>query len=158
MLWGNGAQGDQDAGRLSAFKALTQSPAYIMGFYEPDCLPPMSSAIDPIVGECGIRLTNRSLTALASVLWNSLIVPHRSNGGSVLLSPGMCKQADETWLQPFQSAIGASNMWDITAIHVNKNNMDGVRKDIDHYWNTYGKPIWVTEVSAVKSGPSCAWG
>ena len=39
-------------------------------------------------------------------------------------------------------------MWDITAIHVNKNSQTGVQEDIDYYWNTYGKPIWVTEVSS----------
>jgi hypothetical protein len=88
------------------------------------------------------------LIATAAALWESLIVPHRTNGGSVLLSPGMCKQKEETWLTPFKNAFSnPSSMWDITAIHINKNNMDGVRADIDYYWNTYGKPIWVTEVS-----------
>jgi hypothetical protein len=38
------------------------------------------------------------------------------------------EQADETWLTPFKNAI--TTEWDITNIHVNKNNMDGVKKDI----------------------------
>jgi hypothetical protein len=51
MLWGNGNQGSQDWSRLSSFKAMTQAPPYIFGFYEPDCLAPMSSDIDPSVGK-----------------------------------------------------------------------------------------------------------
>lgn len=76
----------------------------------------------------------------------------------------MVEQADETWLKEFSKKI--STPWDFTAIHVNKNNLDGVKKDIvcflverrvtklrwpaqDHYWTTYGKPIWVTEFACV---------
>lgn len=97
-------------------------------------------------------------------LWNTLIAP-KGWAGSVLLSPSMCKQAAEHgWLQPFQSKI--SKDWDITNIHVNKNSAAGIYADIvsvtfaprlcvsdapvqDHYWNTYGKPIWVTEFACV---------
>jgi hypothetical protein len=25
-------------------------------------------------------------------------------------------------------------------------DMEGVKKDLDHYWDTYKKPMWVTEV------------
>jgi hypothetical protein len=75
------------------------------------------------------------------------------------------EQADETWLKQFKSQI--STGWDFTAIHINKNNLDGVKKDVvrllhpailiegtdddnqDHYWNTYKKPIWVTEFACV---------
>jgi hypothetical protein len=39
--------------------------------------------------------------------------------------------------------------WDITNIHINKLDRAGVEKDIDHYWTTYGKPIWVTEFACV---------
>jgi len=59
----------------------------------------------------------------------------------------MCKQAAETWLSQFKSQI--STEWDFTAIHINKNSLDGVKKDIDHYWNTYHRPIWVTEFACV---------
>lgn len=134
MLWGDGHTGDQDATRLAEFKALDYHPAYIMGFYEPDCDPPMSSAMD---------------SSSAASLWNELIVPHRTAGGSLLISPGMCKQKDETWLTPFRTAIGEDNMWDITSIHINKNSIEGAKADIDYYWNTYGKPIWVTEFACV---------
>ena len=51
MLWGDGHTGGQDAQRLAEFQALSYSPSYIMGFYEPDCYPPMSSDIDPSTGE-----------------------------------------------------------------------------------------------------------
>lgn len=40
----------------------------------------------------------------------------------------MIEQADETWLKEFSKKI--STAWDFTAIHVNKNNLDGVKKDI----------------------------
>ncbi|KAJ3488079.1 hypothetical protein NLJ89_g11652 [Agrocybe chaxingu] len=58
----------------------------------------------------------------------------------------MCKQIDETWLAEFAQKI--STPWDFTAVHINKNNLDGVKKDIAHYM-TYGKPIWVTEFACV---------
>jgi len=38
------------------------------------------------------------------------------------------EQADETWLKEFAGKI--STPWDFTAIHVNKNNLDGVKRDI----------------------------
>lgn len=132
-LWGNGNTGSQDSGRVAAFEALTGSYPYVQGFYEPDCSPPMSSAIDPWT---------------AAPLWNSAIAPWKAKG-ALLVSPGMCKQADEDWLTPFKNAIGGDNMWDITSVHINKVDMDGVRKVLDHYWNTYGKPMWVTEFACV---------
>jgi hypothetical protein len=38
------------------------------------------------------------------------------------------EQAAETWLSQFKSQI--STEWDFTAIHINKNSLDGVKKDI----------------------------
>jgi len=58
----------------------------------------------------------------------------------------MCHQAAATWLKKFSEQIKTD--WDITNIHVNKNNMDGVRADLDHYAQ-YGKPIWVSEFACV---------
>lgn len=58
----------------------------------------------------------------------------------------MCKQADEDWLPGFVDIIGQSNMWDLTAVHINKLDQAGVQKDLDHYAK-YGKPLIVTEVS-----------
>lgn len=76
------------------------------------------------------------------------------------------EQAAETWLGQFKSKI--STQWDFTAIHINKNSLAGAIKDVvrayihlstssnatydhtqDHYWNTYQKPIWVTEFACV---------
>lgn len=45
MLWGAGTVDSTDASRLSAFKALTTAPQYIIGFEEPDCSTPGSSNI-----------------------------------------------------------------------------------------------------------------
>jgi len=50
MLWGDGHTSAEDAQRVADFKALSYSPAYIMGFYEPDCSPPMSSDLNPSSG------------------------------------------------------------------------------------------------------------
>lgn len=134
MLWGAGHADGQDSARLAAFKSLTYTPEYVIGFEEPDC--PAGS------GSAGIDV------ATAAQVWNEYVAP-LGEKGSVLLSPSMCKQAAESgWLGPFEQQI--TRTWDITNIHVNKNNMDGVRADIDHYWNTYGqRPIWVTEFACV---------
>jgi hypothetical protein len=39
MLWGDGGLGNEedDSARVASFQALTTSPAYIIGFEEPDC-------------------------------------------------------------------------------------------------------------------------
>ncbi len=60
MLWGDAATGSQDATRLADFTSLAGNPKYVMGFYEPDCSPPMSSDIDPAVGEPMIRRYTRN--------------------------------------------------------------------------------------------------
>ncbi|KAF8899886.1 hypothetical protein CPB84DRAFT_1779617 [Gymnopilus junonius] len=131
MLWGNGTADAQDAERLAAFKHLSTIPLYVLGFEEPDC--PSGS------GSAGMSVSD------GVSKWESLIAPLRVHG-TKLGSPSMCKQADETWLAQFEGKI--STPWDFTAIHINKNSMDGVKKDIEHYM-TYGKPIWVTEFACV---------
>jgi hypothetical protein len=61
----------------------------------------------------------------------------------------MCKQADEEFLTPFKAQIKTE--WDVTNLHINKLDMEGVKKDLDHYWDTYKKPMWVTEVCSASS-------
>jgi len=52
MLWGGGSSKDkQDATRLAAFKAITTSPKYIMGFEEPDCSTEGSSSMTVELGK-----------------------------------------------------------------------------------------------------------
>ncbi|KAK4689886.1 hypothetical protein P7C73_g240, partial [Tremellales sp. Uapishka_1] len=131
MLWGDGSVDSTDASRLAAFKAITIAPKYIIGFEEPDCTTYGSSDIG---------------VATAAALWDSVIAPWQSQG-TLLLSPSMCHQKDETWLTPFKNAI--STQWDITNLHINKNSMDGVNADLDYYWTTYGKPMWITEFACV---------
>ncbi|WVF68302.1 hypothetical protein IAT40_003067 [Kwoniella sp. CBS 6097] len=139
MLWGAGTVDGTDAERLNVFKTITSTPQYVMGFEEPDCSTEGSANID--VG-----------TAVG--LWDSLIGPFKAKG-SALISPSMCHQAAEkyiNWLGAFNQQISVP--WDITNLHINKNNMDGVREDIDYYWNTFGKPIWVTEFACVDDSSS----
>jgi len=38
------------------------------------------------------------------------------------------EQGDETWLAEFKQKVRTD--WDFTAIHINKNNLDGVKKDV----------------------------
>ncbi|WVW87143.1 hypothetical protein I302_109200 [Kwoniella bestiolae CBS 10118] len=139
MLWGAGTVDSTDSSRLDVFKAITSAPQYIMGFEEPDCSTWGSANID---------------VSTAAGLWNTLIGPFKAKG-STLISPSMCHQAAEQyigWLGSFEKQISVP--WDITNIHVNKNNMDGVKADIDYYYNTFGKPIWVTEFACVDDSSS----
>lgn len=54
MLWGDGSSSDEDdASRFAAFKALTTSPAYIIGFEEPDCST--SGSADMSVEACELH-------------------------------------------------------------------------------------------------------
>ncbi|KAK7757535.1 hypothetical protein SLS62_000550 [Diatrype stigma] len=133
MLWGSGNNGEQDAARFAAFQQLSSAPQYLLGFNEPDCSGADTSA-------------NMSVDEGVS-LWNQLIAPW-GDQGSLLGSPSMCLQKDESWLQQFNGQQ-LSRSWDFTAIHIYKPDMAGVQEDIDHYWNTYGKPIWVTEFGCV---------
>ncbi|KAG6862482.1 hypothetical protein C0995_000028 [Termitomyces sp. Mi166 len=113
MLWGGGTADPVDAARLVAFKKITSPPPYVLAYEEPDCPPGSGSA---------------GMTVSAGVSgWERLIVP-LGKKGSLMGSPSMCKQADETWLAQFSSQI--SSQWDFTAVHINKNNIDGVKKDI----------------------------
>ncbi|KAG6813934.1 hypothetical protein H0H92_005188 [Tricholoma furcatifolium] len=132
MLWGSGTVDPTDAARLAAFKKITSTPPYVLAYEEPDCPPGSGSA-------------GMSVSAGVSE-WERLIVP-LGKKGSLMGSPSMCKQADETWLAQFGSEI--STPWNFTSVHINKNDINGVKKDIEHYWNTYNKPIWVTEFACV---------
>jgi len=78
-------------------------------------------------------------------VWEQYIAPFKAKGTKIG-SPSMCHQAAETWLKQFSQQI--STDWDFTNIHVNKNSMDGVKADLDHY-AAYGKPIWISEFACV---------
>lgn len=129
MLWGSGNLGGEqnDAARVDSFRSVGD-PTYIMGFEEPDCSTPGSANMD-------IQTTIDK--------WNELIAP-KSN--SLLISPSWCKQIHEEYMKPFTAGI--SRPYDITNVHINKNNMDGVRAAIDHYAQ-YNKPLWITEFACV---------
>ncbi|KAF7336698.1 Glyco-hydro-cc domain-containing protein [Mycena venus] len=131
MLWGGGSADGTDASRLAAFEQITQAPQYMLGFEEPDC--PSGG------GSAGMSVAD----GVAS--WEKNIAPFKAKG-TKLGSPSMCKQVAETWLKQFSQQIKTD--WDFTAVHINKNNMDGVRADIEHYAG-YGKPLWITEFACV---------
>ena len=123
---------------MSAFDNLTTTPEFMFGFYEPDCNCPASSYMT---------------TADGTSIWNEKLAPLASKG-TLLGSPSMCKQYSEDWLTPFsidtstkKSLLDAE--WRYTSIHINKNNIDGVMKDVGYYWVKYGRPIWVSEFACV---------
>ncbi|KAG6900812.1 hypothetical protein C0993_000131 [Termitomyces sp. T159_Od127] len=142
MLWGGGTADPVDAARLVAFKKIKSPPPYVLAYEEPDCPPGSGSA---------------GMTVSAGVAgWERLIVP-LGKKGSLTGSPSMCsmllyllrgrtvlivlilicpEQADETWLAQFSSKI--STQWDFTAVHINKNNIDGVKKDIVNFNARFG--------------------
>lgn len=106
----------------------------MMGFYEPDFTPPDSSSI--------------SSTSAAST-WSTTLAPLGAPKGSTLLgSPSLATQKDESWLTPFKDAPGHPT-WDFTCIHTNKPNVTGVMEDVEYYLAKYGKPIWVSEFACV---------
>ncbi|KAG5220304.1 Glyco-hydro-cc domain-containing protein [Salix suchowensis] len=172
MLWGAGTVDAQDAKRYAQFKKLTSPPPYVLGFEEPDCEGN---------GSAGMSVDD------GVYQWEKMIAPLKarepssgaprcadfivSEKGRLMDNFRAVEQADETWLAQFNKKV--KTPWDFTAIHINKDNMAGVQKDLvsyslplpakrkclptrsyqDHYWNTYKKPIWVTDspVSTVRS-------
>ncbi|GAA5860151.1 hypothetical protein JCM8547_009204 [Rhodosporidiobolus lusitaniae] len=126
MLWGNGDIDETDADRLAAFKAITTTPAYILGFNEPDLSSSVSAGMDP---------------KDAAELWEELIVPWKEKG-SLLGSPAPGMQGGETWLAQFQGNI--TTEWDFTAAHIYQSSKEDVQNVIDHF-KTFGKPIVITE-------------
>lgn len=104
-----------------------------MGFFEPDFTPPDSSDIP-------------STSAASS--WSSLIAP-LGKKGTLLGSPSLATQKDESWLTPFESAPEHPT-WDYTCIHTNKPTVEGVKEDVEYYLAKYKKPIWVSEFACVE--------
>ncbi|KAJ9113178.1 hypothetical protein QFC22_006017 [Naganishia vaughanmartiniae] len=132
MLWGAGSAGGTDQSRLAAFKSLSSTPAYIIGYEEPDC--PAGSGSAGFDVQTGINL------------WNELVGPWAAKG-SILIGPSMCKQAAESgWLEPFMEAVHVKPT--VTNVHINKNSREGIMADLDHY-ASYGLPMIVTEFACV---------
>ena len=104
----------------------------MFGFYEPDCDCPMSS--------------DMSDATVGASAWAEYLTPLKTNHGTKLGSPSMCKQKDEDWLTPFKAA-GAD--WDVTSIHINTYSLLRVMEDVEYYVYKYGKPIWVSEFAMV---------
>lgn len=137
MLWGNGHRGSvqSDWDRFSTFKSTWTNgavPKYMLGFNEPDC--PTGESSDMSVQS-------------AVQTWNQYIAP-LGNKGALLISPAMCMQESETWLRSFSSG-GLAADFDVVAVHIYTTTVEGARKVLDHYWNTYRKPMWITEFGCV---------
>lgn len=111
MLWGAGTADHTDSERLEAFRQLSGSHPYIIGFEEPDCTAGGGSA------EIDVDTAAR--------LWNELMAPW-ADRGAALVSPSMCKQYAETYLSEFMGKIDASKVA-IVNVHINKKSGDEVR-------------------------------
>lgn len=138
MMWGlgktsdSGGVVDNDAERFAAFKKLTPGKyKYVIGFNEPDMKSP---------GSAGFFSAEEGADA-----WNKWIVPH-GEAGSVLISPSMAKQADETWLKPFLSKV--SRQPDAIGVHIFQNDPSKVGRILDHFAQ-YNKPMWITETACI---------
>ncbi|KAK0532202.1 hypothetical protein OC834_002689 [Tilletia horrida] len=144
MAWGAGQSSAHDGELLRTFKSLfgassshrSSPPKVVLGFEEPDC--PTGH------GSSGVSV------GLAARVWNQVIGPLKQDG-TILVSPSMCHQTAETWLTPFEEQIDVP--FDVTNVHVNQDNIDDVKREIDYYWNKYGKPIYVTEFACVHTNP-----
>ncbi|KKY18916.1 hypothetical protein UCRPC4_g04711 [Phaeomoniella chlamydospora] len=147
MLWGKGDQclsgtdGPVDAERLSNFTVYVAAgetaPSIFFGFYEPDCDCDSSSHI-PSVPD-GIDA------------WNTYLAPLRSSNSIPLGSPSMCTQLDQKWLTEFNQTSSSHSVpeWDVTSIHVNKpTSAEGIAV-VEYYYQTFGKPVWITELTCV---------
>jgi len=110
-------------------------PTYLLGFNEPDCSGSASAGMSP---------------SDAAGLWISDIVPV-GNKGALLGSPAMCMQSSETWLKPFEAALGGAKSWDFTTVHLYTDNMADAKTTLDHF-SSYGRPLWVTEFGCVHTG------
>lgn len=143
ILWGEGDNPAEpsDGDRLQKFKQLAQEDNYVrfaQGFFEPDCPGYMSADMDV---DSGIRL------------WNEIVKPMEGKGTS-LISPSMCKQMAETWLQEFKEKGGD---WKYTNVHINKPDGKSVRAAVDQYLDRYGKDLWISEWACVydHTGRTC---
>uniref|UniRef100_V5EWL5 Asl1-like glycosyl hydrolase catalytic domain-containing protein n=2 Tax=Kalmanozyma brasiliensis (strain GHG001) TaxID=1365824 RepID=V5EWL5_KALBG len=139
MLWGLGrVNHDDDVARLNEFKTVKPGSApFVMGFNEPDFTGGGSSGTIPI--------------ADAAAGWEQYLAPHKA-AGAKLISPSMAMQQSETWLAPFLKAVKTQP--DIIAVHIFKDNMDGVNTVLNHFAQ-YGKPMWITEFACINyEGPS----
>lgn len=149
MLWGlgdqclDGSDGPVDMWRFDNFTAYVEteetSPSIFFGFYEPDCNCSSSSHIPDV--QTGVDK------------WNEYIAPLALRGIK-LGSPPMCTQLDQTWLSTFDAA-GVT--WDVTSIHINKPTAQEGIEVVEYYYQMFGKPIWVSELTCVndKDWSSC---
>jgi len=166
-----------DAQRLKQFQRLSSSssnkrhPKYVLGHEEPDCTSGGGSSGMGV--DKGVREWERLIAPLKG-RGTKIGSPSMCSECSIEYLYGKMKiylfseQVVETWL--IESASKISTPWDFTAIHVNKSSLNDVKRDIvsdvicfrknpavivivacfqDHYWKTYGQPIWVTELACV---------
>ncbi|KAJ7938551.1 hypothetical protein B0H13DRAFT_2301580 [Mycena leptocephala] len=97
-------------GRLAAFTKISHAPEYMLVLRSP---------------------TAHLVTYLLACLLQKVEPRHVQYGmtfGTSVSNAVYPAQTAETWLQEFSQQISAD--WDFTAVHINKNNMDGVAADI----------------------------
>lgn len=114
----------------------TPKPVYIMGFNEPD---QASQGNTPVVD--------------AIALW-----PELQNQNVPLVSPA-ATNAYNGWLGDFYNQIASRGYRvDFTAVHWYANpSVDGLINHLQSIYNTWGRPIWLTEFGNVDWAGNQAW-
>lgn len=154
MMWGGGED------NIEAMKTFTTDSNYILGFNEPD-----------IGSQANMKYWD------ATKVWGEYIKPLKLRKISpATAAPGgdsnwlkkfmfggyICKNTwlnDGSWGDYNDYEDEATKTWvagynedvDAVVLHYYRNviNIDGMVKAVNNLWNTYHKPIWITEVSVV---------
>lgn len=149
MMWGGGED------NIEAMKTLVTSSNYFLGFNEPDIVSQANmgfyDAVD-VWKQCISPLNMRKVSpAPAAPGGDSKWLECFMNGDYI------CKDPEGNWGRYYDYGDDATKTWkagladdvDAVCLHYYRNfiNLQGMKDAIDTLWNTYHKPIWITEIS-----------
>lgn len=154
MMWGGGNDNTE------AMKTFTTNSNYILGFNEPDIVSQANMNYWDAVKVWGQYIKPLKLRKISPA-------PAAPGGDSNWLKKFMfggyiCKNTwlnDGSWGDYNDYEDEATKTWvagynddvDAVVLHYYRNiiNLDGMIEAVQRLWNTYHKPIWITEVSVV---------
>lgn len=154
MMWGGGED------NIEAMKTFTTDSNYILGFNEPDIGSQANMTYWDATKVWGEYITPLKLRKISPA-------PAAPGGDSNWLKKFMfggyiCKNTwlnDGSWGDYNDYEDEATKTWvagynedvDAVVLHYYRNiiNLDGMVEAVNNLWNTYHKPIWITEVSVV---------
>ena len=141
MLWRE-TDGNTIRNKINGF--VNKGYKYVLAFNEPDLKDQCNMSVDSVFN-----------------LWPSMM-----NDNINISSPvtAVWPKASENWFQPFMNKVNARDDLDVDfiSIHCYPDDWDGgaematwfVEEVVDWAWNTYHKPIWVTEFSKRINNPT----